>query len=245
MKKTLCIVLALALTLSLLMSAALAQEVVSDTFDLLKETTVKAETPVEEPTEEVPAEEEPTEEESTEEPTEEVPAEEPTEEVPTEEPTEEVPAEEPTEEVPAEEVPAEELPTEEVPTEELPTEEVPAEELPTEETPTEELPTEETPAEELPQPERSLAISSNIPADQVKIGDTLTLTALLYGFEGAEVSIAWEQLVDGVWQPTGVTGRLLQVVIDESNAQGMWRFNAIVVSEAPAATQPAVEEAAQ
>ena len=230
MKKTLCIVLALALTLSLLMSAALAQEVVSDTFDLLKETTVKAETPVEEPTEEVPAEEEPTEEESTEEesteePTEEVPAEEPTEEVPTEEPTEEVPAEEPTEEVPAEEVPAEELPTEEVPTEELPTE--------------------ETPAEELPQPERSLAISSNIPADQVKIGDTLTLTALLYGFEGAEVSIAWEQLVDGVWQPTGVTGRLLQVVIDESNAQGMWRFNAIVVSEAPAATQPAVEEAAQ
>ena len=197
MKKTLCIVLALALTLSLLMSAALAQEVVSDTFDLLKETTVKAETPVEEPTEEVPAEEEPTEEEST------------------EEPTEEVPAEEPTEEVPAEEVPAEELPTE------------------------------ETPAEELPQPERSLAISSNIPADQVKIGDTLTLTALLYGFEGAEVSIAWEQLVDGVWQPTGVTGRLLQVVIDESNAQGMWRFNAIVVSEAPAATQPAVEEAAQ
>ena len=236
MKKTLCIVLALALTLSLLMSAALAQEVVSDTFDLLKETTVKAETPVEEPTEEVP----------TEEPTEEVPA----EEVPTEEPTEEVPAEEepaeePTEEVPAEEVPTEELPTEEVPTEELPTEEVPTEELPTEETPTEELPTEETPAEELPQPERSLAISSNIPADQVKIGDTLTLTALLYGFEGAEVSIAWEQLVDGVWQPTGVTGRLLQVVIDESNAQGMWRFNAIVVSEAPAATQPAVEEAAQ
>ena len=212
MKKTLCIVLALALTLSLLMSAALAQEVVSDTFDLLKETTVKAETPVEEPTEEVPAEEEPTEEESTEEES-------------TEEPTEEVPAEEPTEEVPAEEVPAEELPTEEVPTEELPTE--------------------ETPAEELPQPERSLAISSNIPADQVKIGDTLTLTALLYGFEGAEVSIAWEQLVDGVWQPTGVTGRLLQVVIDESNAQGMWRFNAIVVSEAPAATQPAVEEAAQ
>ena len=79
----------------------------------------------------------------------------------------------------------------------------------------------------------------------MKIGDTLTLTALLYGFEGAEVSIAWEQLVDGVWQPTGVTGRLLQVVIDESNAQGMWRFNAIVVSEAPAATQPAVEEAAQ
>ena len=114
----------------------------------------------------------------------------------------------------------------------LPTEEPAATEEP--------LPTEEAPAEQ-PLPERSLSITSNIPADEVEIGDVVHLTAILNGYEGAEVSIAWERLVDGVWQPTGDTGRLVEFTVDEENLHGSWRFTATVISEA----QPAAEEAAQ
>ena len=236
MKKMIRIALALALVLSLLVSAALAETVISDTFNILDEITIKVEQPVEEgPAEEIPVEEEPAEE---------VPVEEePTEEEPTEEvPTEEIPVEEePTEEVPTEEVPTEEVPVEEVPTEEVPVEEVPAEEAPTEEVPAEEIPVEEQPAEEQPLPERSLSIELSKPLSEVAFGDEVMLTAILEGYEGAEVEIVWERLEGDAWMPTGDTSRSIVITIDEQTAQSAWRFTANVLKEA----QPAAEESAQ
>ena len=221
MKKMIRIALALALVLSLLVSAALAETVISDTFNILDEITIKVEQPVEEgPAEEIPVEE--------------VPAEEvPAEEAPIEK--------EPTEEGPTEEVPAEEVPVEEEPTEEVPTEEVPVEEVPTEEVPAEEIPVEEQPAEEQPLPERSLSIELSKPLSEVAFGDEVMLTAILEGYEGAEVEIVWERLEGDAWVPTGDTSRSIVITIDEQTAQSAWRFTANVLKEA----QPAAEESAQ
>ena len=221
MKKMIRIALALALVLSLLVSAALAETVISDTFNILDEITIKVEQPVEEgPAEEIPVEE--------------VPAEEvPAEEAPIEK--------EPTEEGPTEEVPAEEVPVEEEPTEEVPTEEVPVEEVPTEEVPAEEIPVEEQPAEEQPLPERSLSIELSKPLSEVAFGDEVMLTAILEGYEGAEVEIVWERLEGDAWMPTGDTSRSIVITIDEQTAQSAWRFTANVLKEA----QPAAEESAQ
>ena len=191
MKKMIRIALALALVLSLLVSAALAETVISDTFNILDEITIKVEQPVEEgPAEEIPVEEEP-----------------------------------------AEEVPAEEVPAEEVPVEEVPTEEVPAEEIPVE----------EQPAEEQPLPERSLSIELSKPLSEVAFGDEVMLTAILEGYEGAEVEIVWERLEGDAWVPTGDTSRSIVITIDEQTAQSAWRFTANVLKEA----QPAAEESAQ
>ena len=206
MKKMIRIALALALVLSLLVSAALAETVISDTFNILDEITIKVEQPVEEgPAEEIPVEEEPA------------------------------------EEVPAEEVPAEEVPVEEEPTEEVPTEEVPVEEVPAEEVPAEEIPVEEQPAEEQPLPERSLSIELSKPLSEVAFGDEVMLTAILEGYEGAEVEIVWERLEGDAWVPTGDTSRSIVITIDEQTAQSAWRFTANVLKEA----QPAAEESAQ
>ena len=216
MKKMIRIALALALVLSLLVSAALAETVISDTFNILDEITIKVEQPVEEgPAEEIPVEEEPA------------------EEVPVEE--------EPTEEEPTEEVPTEEIPVEEEPTEEVPTEEVPVEEVPAEEVPAEEIPVEEQPAEEQPLPERSLSIELSKPLSEVAFGDEVMLTAILEGYEGAEVEIVWERLEGDAWVPTGDTSRSIVITIDEQTAQSAWRFTANVLKEA----QPAAEESAQ
>ena len=201
MKKMIRIALALALVLSLLVSAALAETVISDTFNILDEITIKVEQPVEEgPAEEIPVEE-----------------------------------------VPAEEVPTEEVPVEEEPTEEVPTEEVPVEEVPTEEVPAEEIPVEEQPAEEQPLPERSLSIELSKPLSEVAFGDEVMLTAILEGYEGAEVEIVWERLEGDAWVPTGDTSRSIVITIDEQTAQSAWRFTANVLKEA----QPAAEESAQ
>ena len=176
MKKMIRIALALALVLSLLVSAALAETVISDTFNILDEITIKVEQPVEEG-------------------------------------------------------PAEEVPTEEVPVEEVPTEEVPAEEIPVE----------EQPAEEQPLPERSLSIELSKPLSEVAFGDEVMLTAILEGYEGAEVEIVWERLEGDAWVPTGDTSRSIVITIDEQTAQSAWRFTANVLKEA----QPAAEESAQ
>ena len=226
MKKMIRIALALVLALSLSMSAALAETVVSDTFKLLDEVTIK----VEEPTETSPVEEAPTEEA-------------PTEEAPTEEaPTEEAPTEEtPTEEAPTEEAPTEETPTEEAPTEEAPTEEVPAEEAPTEESPVGGLPTEQPAA-----PERSVSIAVDKALDSLVIGDQVTFTAVLSGYEGAQVQIIWQRQVNGEWQSTGETGETLTIQITEENAQSSWRCGVEVLAEASETeAQPVAEVAAQ
>ena len=194
------IALALVLALSLAIPAALAEQVVSDTFTLTDEVTIKVE---------APAEEQPVEEE---------PAEEPAQEQPTAEP----------------------LPTEPpIPTvEPMPTDEALSTEQPL---PTDELPTATpTPTQEAPAPQRSVSISIDKPLDAIYIGDEVTFTATLHGYEGAQVEIFWECMTNGEWQPTGDTGATLTIVIDESNAQSSWRCGVTVLAE-PELEQPVAE----
>ena len=209
------IALALVLALSLAIPAALAEQVVSDTFTLTDEVTIKVEAPAEEP----PVEEEPVEEEPVEEPAQEQPTAEP---LPTEPP---LPTQEP-------------LPTEPpIPTvEPLPTDEALSTEQPL---PTDELPT-ATPTQEAPAPQRSVSISIDKPLDAIYIGDEVTFTATLHGYEGAQVEIFWECMTNGEWQPTGDTGATLTIVIDESNAQSSWRCGVTVLAE-PELEQPVAE----
>ena len=204
------IALALVLALSMAIPAALAEQVVSDTFTLTDEVTIKVE---------APAEEQPVEEEPAEEPAEEQPTAEP---LPTEPP---LPTQEP-------------LPTEPpIPTvEPLPTDEALSTEQPL---PTDELPT-ATPTQEAPAPQRSVSISIDKPLDAIYIGDEVTFTATLHGYEGAQVEIFWECMTNGEWQPTGDTGATLTVVIDESNAQSSWRCGVTVLAE-PELEQPVAE----
>ena len=211
------IALALVLALSMAIPAALAEQVVSDTFTLTDEVTIKVEAPVEEQ----PAEEQPVEEEPAEEPAEEQPTAEP---LPTEPP---LPTQEP-------------LPTEPpIPTvEPMPTDEALSTEQPL---PTDELPTATpTPTQEAPAPQRSVSISIDKPLDAIYIGDEVTFTATLHGYEGAQVEIFWECMTNGEWQPTGDTGATLTIVIDESNAQSSWRCGVTVLAE-PELEQPVAE----
>lgn len=204
------IALALVLALSLAIPAALAEQVVSDTFTLTDEVTIKVE---------APAEEQPVEEEPVEEPAQEQPTAEP---LPTEPP---LPTQEP-------------LPTEPpIPTvEPLPTDEALSTEQPTGELPT----ATPTPTQEAPAPQRSVSISIDKPLDAIYIGDEVTFTATLHGYEGAQVEIFWECMTNGEWQPTGDTGATLTVVIDESNAQSSWRCGVTVLAE-PELEQPVAE----
>ncbi|HIV29691.1 MAG TPA: hypothetical protein IAB20_02130 [Candidatus Pullichristensenella excrementipullorum] len=215
MKKMIRIALALVLALSLAIPAALAEQVVSDTFTLTDEVTIKVEAPAEEP----PVEEEPVEEEPVEEPAQEQPTAEP---LPTEPP---LPTQEP-------------LPTEPpIPTvEPLPTDEALSTEQPTGEPPT----ATPTPTQEAPAPQRSVSISIDKPLDAIYIGDEVTFTATLHGYEGAQVEIFWECMTNGEWQPTGDTGATLTIVIDESNAQSSWRCGVTVLAE-PELEQPVAE----
>ena len=212
MKKMIRIALALVLALSLAIPAALAEQVVSDTFTLTDEVTIKVE---------APAEEQPVEEEPVEEPAQEQPTAEP---LPTEPP---IPTQEP-------------LPTEPpIPTvEPLPTDEALSAEQPL---PTDELPAATpTPTQEAPAPQRSVSISIDKPLDAIYIGDEVTFTATLHGYEGAQVEIFWECMTNGEWQPTGDTGATLTIVIDESNAQSSWRCGVTVLAE-PELEQPVAE----
>lgn len=206
------IALALVLALSMAIPAALAEQVVSDTFTLTDEVTIKVE---------APAEEQPVEEEPVEEPAQEQPTAEP---LPTEPP---LPTQEP-------------LPTEPpIPTvEPLPTDEALSTEQPL---PTDELPAATpTPTQEAPAPQRSVSISIDKPLDAIYIGDEVTFTATLHGYEGAQVEIFWECMTNGEWQPTGDTGATLTIVIDESNAQSSWRCGVTVLAE-PELEQPVAE----
>lgn len=206
------IALALVLALSLAIPAALAEQVVSDTFTLTDEVTIKVE---------APAEEQPVEEEPVEEPAQEQPTAEP---LPTEPP---LPTQEP-------------LPTEPpIPTvEPQPTDEALSAEQPL---PTDELPAATpTPTQEAPAPQRSVSISIDKPLDAIYIGDEVTFTATLHGYEGAQVEIFWECMTNGEWQPTGDTGATLTIVIDESNAQSSWRCGVTVLAE-PELEQPVAE----
>ena len=82
-----------------------------------------------------------------------------------------------------------------------------------------------------PAPQRSVTIASNIPASELALGDPVTLTAVLTGFEGAQVELVWECQVDGVWQPSGHTGETMSFVVDRDTAQSAWRVAITVLAE--------------
>lgn len=102
----------------------------------------------------------------------------------------------------------------------------------------EEIAEEEQPA----LPERSLSLIASTPASELKMGDEVLLTAVLNGYEGAQVQIDWERMVDGEWQSIGQSGRTLLIKVDEQTAQSSWRFTVTVLEEAAPQT-PAEGEA--
>ena len=73
----------------------------------------------------------------------------------------------------------------------------------------------------------------------------MTFTAALYGYEGAQVEIVWERMVNGQWQPTGATGASMTVLFDESNAQSSWRCAVTVLAEPEPAENASVVEPAE
>ena len=91
-----------------------------------------------------------------------------------------------------------------------------------------------------PQVQRSAAIVSNIPASQIQLGDQVELTAVLSGYEGVQAEIAWERLVDGVWQPTGDRGGTLRFTVNENMLKGQWRVTVTVASQPETAADSAV-----
>lgn len=98
----------------------------------------------------------------------------------------------------------------------------------------------EEPIAEAPVAPRSVSIVSNIAPDEIQLGDTIVLTAVLSGFDGATVEIVWERMVDGAWLATGQTGATLAFTVDEYNPEGAWRVAVTVLAEAqPAAQTPA------
>ena len=100
-------------------------------------------------------------------------------------------------------------------------------------------------------PERSVSLIASTPSSELEMGDEVLLTAILQGYDGAQVQIDWERLVDGAWQPIGQSGRTLLIKVDEQTAQSSWRFTVTVLEEAVPQAQPepvaqdAVEQAAQ
>ena len=83
-----------------------------------------------------------------------------------------------------------------------------------------------------PAPQRSVTIAVNKDLSTLAVGDQITFTALLSGYEGAQVEILWQRLVDGQWVNTGDTGASLTIEITEENAQSSWRCGVNVLAEA-------------
>ncbi|MEG0640445.1 MAG: InlB B-repeat-containing protein, partial [Clostridia bacterium] len=169
---------------------------------------------------------------------------EPTEAAPEVLPTEAVPEVLPTEALPTEAVPTEAVP-EVLPTEALPTEAVPevlpTEALPTEVAPevlpTEALPTEAVPeatlapiaAEEAPLNSRSIEITASWENEQLILGDHVTLTATLHGYESVE-SLQWQMSSDNInWSDVdGANEASYSYQLNEENCTNYWRISVTV-----------------
>ncbi|MEG0050426.1 MAG: hypothetical protein RR865_14825, partial [Clostridia bacterium] len=132
-------------------------------------------------------------------------------------------------------LPTEALPTEAVP-EVLPTEALPTEAVP-EVLPTEALPTEAVPeatlapiaAEEAPLNSRSIEITASWKNEQLILGDHVTLTATLHGYESVE-SLQWQMSSDNInWSDVdGANEESYSYQLNEENCTNYWRISVTV-----------------
>ena len=78
--------------------------------------------------------------------------------------------------------------------------------------------------------QRDVHIDMNVPAN-LQIGDTITLTATLIGFEGANVVLQWQYSKDGAnWtEEQGATGLNYSFKVTEQNAGTTWRLAVTVL----------------
>lgn len=83
----------------------------------------------------------------------------------------------------------------------------------------------ETPAPEatIPAAERHAEIIAEA-VGAVRAGDTVTLRAILDGYDGLAVTLTWQAQIDGIWQDVpGATGPTHTFTVDGENAHWAWR----------------------
>ena len=79
-------------------------------------------------------------------------------------------------------------------------------------------------------PERSVSIQMDVPAN-LQMGDTVTLTATLNGFDGLSVALQWQYSVDGQqwFDAQGATDTVYAFQVSEETSGSMWRLAVTVL----------------
>ena len=74
-------------------------------------------------------------------------------------------------------------------------------------------------------PERSVSIHMDVPAN-LQLGDTVTLTATLIGFDGMTVALQWQYSLDGQqwFDVQGATDTVYAFQVSEETSGSMWRL---------------------
>lgn len=91
--------------------------------------------------------------------------------------------------------------------------------------------------------ERGIFISINA-GGEVRVGDTIVLTATVVGYEGAEIELVWQCNDGNGWVDAQAGGLTYAFTLDENNYEWDWRVGVRVIAEAEAAqpeTEPAPE----
>lgn len=80
-------------------------------------------------------------------------------------------------------------------------------------------------AEATQAPERSVSIHMAVPAN-LQMGDTVTLTATLIGFDGLTVALQWQYSLDGQqwFDAQGATDAVYTFQVSEETSGSMWRL---------------------
>lgn len=134
---------------------------------------------------------------------------------------------------------AEENPTDATPQPAEPNPETPAPEPTDSENLAEFLTTEPDPSAEAtpePTPEplataviRQLLLHANIPYEDLRVGDLLTLSAEMIGYAGLNTTLIWQQYIDGVWyQVPDARDLSLTILITPANRHNAWRYDVTV-----------------
>lgn len=85
-------------------------------------------------------------------------------------------------------------------------------------------------AEATQAPERSVSIQMDVPAN-LQMGDTVTLTATLIGFDGLNVAMQWQYSMDGQqwFDAQGATDTVYAFQVSEETSGSMWRLAVTVL----------------
>lgn len=76
---------------------------------------------------------------------------------------------------------------------------------------------------------RRLRIVANLAQDMLAVGDLLTLTAEMTGYEGLNPILQWQERTDGVWRNIeGAHDVTLTVLITPENINSAWRYDVTV-----------------